>query len=302
MSQDPKTKLSSQGNDFTPTIHNDTYDYIKPEQFNLEGRSVFITGASKGIGRDTSLGFARAGASNIAIGARSDMSSLAKEMKEAAKKAGRKEPNVISIKLDVSDQKSVDDAAKQIEKEFGELDILINNAGYLEDFSKKIADSDPADWWRVWEVNIKGPYLVARATIPLLKKKSQSLKTILNVSSVGAFLTLGGASGYQMGKLALIRFSEFINAEYENDGLLSYAAHPGGVATELAKGMPEHMHSVLSDQPALAGNTFVWLTAERRDWLAGRYISATWDMKELLGKRENIEKNDLLKVRLDVGQ
>jgi len=301
MSQDPKTKLSSQGTDFTPTIHNDTYDFIKPEQFHLEDRTVFVTGASKGIGRDTSIGFARAGASNIAIGARSDMTDLAKEMKEAAKKAGRKEPNVISIKLDVSDQESVDDAAKQIEKEFGELDILINNAGYLEEF-KKIGESDPADWWRVWEVNIKGPYLVARATIPLLKKKSQGLKTILNVSSVGAHFLLTGASGYQMGKLALIRFSEFINAEYENDGLLSYAVHPGGVATELAKGMPEYMHSVLSDQPALAGDSFVWLTAERREWLAGRYVAATWDMNELLDKRENIEKNDLLRIRLDVGQ
>lgn len=301
MSQDPKTKISSRAVDFTPTIHHDTYDYINPEQFDLNGRTVFVTGASKGIGRDTCIGYARAGASNIALGARSDMSGLVNDMKEAAKKAGKKEPNILSIKLDVSDQKSVDDAAKQIEKEFGELDIVINNAGYLEQFNK-IAESDPADWWKVWEVNIKGPYLVARATIPLLVKKNQGLKTILNVSSVGAHWLLPGASGYQIGKLALIRFGEFINTEYGEEGIISYAIHPGGIPTELAKGMPEYMHEVLSDTPALAGDSFVWLTAERREWLAGRYVDATWDMRELLEKRESIKKGDLLRIRLDVGQ
>ena len=65
--------------------------------------------------------------------------------------------------------------------------------------------------------------------------------------------------------------------------------------------MPEKMHSMLSDTPELAGDASVWLTAERREWLAGRYVSVNWDAKELLEKREKIVKDDLLKVRLDVG-
>lgn len=110
-----------------------------------------------------------------------------------------------------------------------------------------------------------------------------------------------GASAYQSNKLALIRLTEFINAEYGNQGLLSIAVHPGGVMTDLAKGMPEAAHHLLSDQPALAADTFVWLTAERRDWLASRYVSCTWDMEELVSMKDKIVKNDLLKVRLDVG-
>ena len=80
-----------------------------------------------------------------------------------------------------------------------------------------------------------------------------------------------------------------------------FGIHPGGVATELAKGMPEAMHNLLIDQPELAGDSIVWLTAEAREWLAGRYISVTWDAEELLQKRDKIIKEDLLKVRLAVG-
>lgn len=105
-----------------------------------------------------------------------------------------------------------------------------------------------------------------------------------------------------MGKLAILRFGEFLNTDYAEQGLISFGIHPGGVPTELAKGMPEFMHSALIDQPRLAGDSIVWLTAERREWLKGRYISATWDMKELLDKRPQIEKEDLLKVRMDVGR
>ena len=66
-------------------------------------------------------------------------------------------------------------------------------------------------------------------------------------------------------------------------------------------GIPEHYHSLLCDTPELCGDSIAWLAAEKRDWLAGRYVSVRWDMKELLAKREKIETGDLLKVRMDVG-
>jgi NAD(P)-dependent dehydrogenase (short-subunit alcohol dehydrogenase family) len=152
-----------------------------------------------------------------------------------------------------------------------------------------------------FQVNVLGVYLVARATIPLLLKNTGGLKTILNVSSVGAHMLMPGASAYQISKLGLIRLTEFLNAECGEKGLLSIAAHPGGVMTDLAKTMPAASHHVLVDQPALAADTFVWLTAERRDWLASRYVSCTWDMEELVGMKDKIIELDLLRVRLDVG-
>jgi len=183
--------------------------------------------------------------------------------------------------MDVTSEQSVNDAAKDVEKTFGRLDILINNAGYLETFVP-LHETKVDDWWKVWEVNIKGPYLVTHAFLPLMLKSQNGLFTVLNVSSIGARLISPGASGYQCGKLALLRFGEFICADYADKNLLSYGIHPGGIPTQLAKGMPETMHGVLNDTAELAGDCIVWLTAERRDWSKGRYISCNWGMKEFL--------------------
>jgi NAD(P)-dependent dehydrogenase (short-subunit alcohol dehydrogenase family) len=111
---------------------------------------------------------------------------------------------------------------------------------------------------------------------------------------------MSGMSSYQMSKMALLRLGEFMQDEYADQGILCYAIHPGGVMTELSSGMPEAAHHLLSDQPQLAADTVAWLVSERRDWLAGRYVSVTWDMEELLGMKDNIVKKDLLKVRMAV--
>lgn len=70
--------------------------------------------------------------------------------------------------------------------------------------------------------------------------------------------------------------------------------------TDLAKGMPEVMMPYLVDTPELAGDTICWLGAERREWLGGRYVSANWDMEEVCGRRAEIEKGDLLKMRIAI--
>ena len=94
---------------------------------------------------------------------------------------------------------------------FGSLDILINNAGYLEEW-KPITESNPDDWWRTWEVNIKGTYLMDRAFLPLLLKGQQ--KTLVTVTSVGAWTTVIGASAYQGSKTAQVRLNNHIMKEH----------------------------------------------------------------------------------------
>lgn len=290
---------ASTGHYFTQTVHNDTYDFISPTKANLNGKSVFISGASRGIGKQAALSYATAGASKIALGARSSLASLEPEIAAAAKAAGHPAPTVLAIVLDVTDPKSADAAAATVKKEFGGLDVLINNAGYLEKWIP-IAESDPFEWWKTMEVNIKGPYLLTRSFIPVLLGTEGGLKTILNVSSIGAHTVLPGGSSYQTTKMALVRLTEFTQAEYGDKGILALVAHPGGVMTELASNMPDNLKFILADQPALAADTFVWLTKERRDWLAARYVSVTWDMEQLDAKKDEIEKKDLLKIRMAV--
>lgn len=286
------------GFNFTSTLHSDTYPAVDPtKRSDLTGRHVFITGASKGIGRATALSYAKAGASSIGLGARSSLSSLEQEIHDAAKSAGRPAPRVLGVRLDVSSRPSVEAAAAAVGAAFGRLDVLVNNAGYLEKW-RGIADGDPDEWWRTWDVNVKGVYLMTRSFLPLLL--AGGLKTVVNLSSIGAHLAAPGASAYQSTKLAVLRFTEFTDAEYGARGILAFAVHPGGIPTELGKNMPEEMHAVLSDTPEVAADTMVWLTQEKRDWLAGRYVSCTWDMPEFMAKKDEIVKGDLLKVRMAV--
>ena len=102
------------------------------------------------------------------------------------------------------------------------------------------------------------------------------------------------------GQLALLRLSEFFNAEYVDQGLVSYSVHvrllvlyvkfnttltddpqPGGVMTDMGNKMPSEWHNVLTDTPELAGDAIVWMTQERREWLRGRYISCNCEYLHL---------------------
>ncbi|KGO67388.1 Short-chain dehydrogenase/reductase SDR [Penicillium expansum] len=276
-------------------IHNDTYPTITATRCKQHGRAVFVTGASKGIGRAIAIAFAQAGASSIALGARSSLDAVETAVLEAAKSAGHPPPQILKLALDVSDEQSVSDAAAEVKRAFSSLDILVNNAGRVEKWVP-LAETDPKSWWSTWEVNVKGTYLVTRAMLPLLLLGGE--KTIINMNSIGAHLTRPGASAYQTGKLAILRLTQFTSVEYAAQGVLAFAIHPGAVDTELASRLPEDTKAKLVDSPELCADTIVWLTQEKQLWLAGRYLSATWDVAELMARKEEIVQGDKLKVKL----
>ncbi|KAI0879499.1 hypothetical protein GGS24DRAFT_437651 [Hypoxylon argillaceum] len=285
-------------NTFTTTIHTDTYPFIALDKSNLAGKSVFVAGASKGIGKESALALAQAGCSKIAIGARSDLSGLEEEIAKAAADAGKSAPQVLALKLDVTSEESVQAAADKISEAFGgALDVLVCNAGNLEQWAP-VAESNPAEWWKTYEINVKGTFLLNHSFIPLLLKSET--KTSILVSSYGAIGVRHGASGYQSSKFVVCRLAEFIASEYEKQGIVCFSIHPGGVRTELALNMPEEMHAVLVDEPALPAHTIVWLSREYRPWLNGRFISVNWDMEELESKKAEIVEGNLLNFRVVV--
>jgi NAD(P)-dependent dehydrogenase (short-subunit alcohol dehydrogenase family) len=276
----------------------DTYPFIDPAKADLTGKSVLITGASKGIGKATAISFATAGCSKILLAARSDLADVETAVKDAAKKANRPQPLVHTLKVDVASEDSVRVAAEAAADLLGgSLDVLINNAGYLEEW-KPMAESNPSEWWWTWEVNIKGTYLAAHYFLPMLLK-SQT-KTIINVSSGGAHVLFPGASGYQTTKFALCRLTEFMDKEYYQQGLVAISLHPGGVKTDLALNMPPDRLDVLTDTAELAADTIVWLSRERRDWLSGRFATVGWDMEQLEQKKQDILQRNLFKFRVVV--
>lgn len=231
----------------------------------------------------------------IAVAARSDLSSVEQAMRKVATAAGNRTPQILALELDVLDRRSIERAAEKTAKIFGRLDILINNAGAMEEF-KPTVDSDPDSWWQTWTVNIRGTYLVTRALLPLMLEGGD--KHIIILTSIGAFMPAPGGSGYQITKLALLRYADYLNIEYGAQGVVSYALHPGAIPTEVGLTLPKYLHAKMIDTPELAADTIVFLTAEKREWLRGRYVSCTWDMPEFLGKQEDIVRDDKLKVKL----
>ena len=155
----------------------------------------------------------------------------------------------------------------------------------------------------IGNVNVKGPYLISRACIPLLLKGDQ--KTLVTISSVGAHCVGPGLSAYQPSKLAVLRLTEFVAKEYADQGVIAFSVHPGNILTDMlggGEGMDEALKAVFTETTELCADSLVYLTKERREWLSGRYVNCTWDLPELVSeaKRKQIVDGDLLKVRLAV--
>lgn len=286
------------GEKFLPTNRHDTYPAIDPANADLTGKVVVVTGASRGIGQATAVAMAQAGAKGIVLIARSSPDATKAACLEAARE-GRK-TEVLALAVDITDTAAVAAAAKRIEETFGRVDIVVNNAGYLEKYAL-IADTDPVSWWRAFEVNLRGTYEVTRALLPLLIACNGD-KTIVNVTSASALIAFPRFTAYTISKLAQLRLAEWVCAEYGDKGVLAYSVHPGAIMTDMSTQLPsEYIDAgILTDTTQLPGNTILWLVRERREWLAGRYIDCRWDVEALLAKKQEVVDGDKLKLTLVV--
>ncbi|UPX19946.1 uncharacterized protein EKO05_0010195 [Ascochyta rabiei] len=204
--------------------------------------------------------------------------------------------------IDVTSESAVANLAEQVQSGETRLDVLINNAGDSAPWVP-LHESDPAKWWRTMEVNVKGPYLLAHAFLPLLLKTAEMTGNvdIINVSSIGALtVTEEVASAYGISKLAVYRLTEHLDVGYAAKGINAVSVHPGGVETTLAKRALDILKPYLIDTEDLCGGFAVWITAEPRKWLGGRYASATWYVDVLEKMKDDIVDGDKLKVKLAV--
>ena len=296
------SSLQSQFPDLT--AHHAVYAAIDPKaalKDSAQDKVIFIAGASRGIGQATAVAFAQAGAKAIYLTARSK--DALEETRALVNQANPQTQCVWSI-CDVTNAAAVEAAVADCVAKFGGIDVADANAGYLGPW-KKIGESDPANWWQNWEVNVRGAYHVMRFTLPHLaesaKRRAAEGKSgghLILLSSVGAQLLMPGASDYQTSKHAINRLCEFVQVDHGDDGIKCFALHPGGVSTELGLSMPQALHAYLIDEPELAASFAVWLCSGKADWAKGRYLSANWDVDELTALQDSILRDDLLVNRL----
>ncbi|RYN25553.1 hypothetical protein AA0115_g7619 [Alternaria tenuissima] len=298
-----RTRDTTLASGFTKTIHSKPTAALDPASNKLpKPLNVLIVGASRGIGAGIAHAYAQAGAASLLLAARSSSS---QELATVAQEAKDLNPSVSikSLEVDITSNTSVAQLAKDVKQEVGRLDIVIVNSGYSGPVVLKVEEGDPQDFQDVFDVNVQGTYLVAHHFIPILKE-SDGAKTFIAINSFGACLVNGhiANTAYCISKFAQARLVEFLSEQYGADGILAVAVHPGAVNTEMAdKTTPDSFRPYLTDDIGLGGAFCVWLSTEKRMWLNGRLLGATWDIDELLGKKTQIEGQDLLKFGYRVG-
>ena len=188
---------------------------------NVAGKTVVITGASRGIGAEAARVFAAAGA-NVALIARSSdaIEKLAAEIGEQA----------IALTCDVASYASVEGAIAKAKETFGSVDILINNAGVIEPISH-LASADPDEWGTVIDVNLKGVFNGMRAVLPMMIASGGG--SILTISSGAAHGPVEAWSHYCASKAAVKMLTECVNKENGADGIRAIGLSPGTVATQM---------------------------------------------------------------------
>ncbi|KAI1752575.1 hypothetical protein F4782DRAFT_124793 [Xylaria castorea] len=274
---------------YTKTVHNDQYPAIDPtrEDLNLAGKVVIITGASRGLGAKAfAPAFAKAGVRGLVLLA-TNSEGLRKAEQDVRKINSAVQTLVIAT--DISDVEAVASAFEEIKAAFGHADVLINNAGVNGDGDGvRIGDADPEAWWRQFEINGKGTFLVTRSFINQLPTP-ETRATIINLTTGASWKGNPMMPGYSVSKLVAQQQIPSIAAVYPN--ITAVALHPGLLDTDM---LPQSMRQFDRETPELVGGLAVWLSHPHAQFLSGRAIASQWDVNDLLSRKaEILGGNDL---------
>jgi NAD(P)-dependent dehydrogenase (short-subunit alcohol dehydrogenase family) len=212
----------------------------------LENRIAIITGSSRGIGRGIAIRFGREGANVVVNHSRSP-----DEARLVVKEIERWGSKAIAVKADVSSVSDVDRLVSECEKEFGEADALVNNAGVLG-AAKPIHELTEEEWDRVISNNLKSTFLCIKRVLPSMLRRGSG--RIINISSVDAFTGEKLLSAYSASKGGILSLSKELSLELAPKGICVNVICPGAVDTpmmrKLDKEYPGAIDAIVSRTPA----------------------------------------------------
>jgi len=243
---------------------------------DLKNKTAWITGAGSGIGQNAAIRLSALGMKVILSGRN------LKSLKETSLSCSN--DNVIKV-CDISNKVSVKQISLEIEKEFENVDVLINCAGI--NIQNRDWDSiNENDWDEVIQTNISGLFYCCRAVIPIMKKNMDGL--IINVSSwSGNHVSLLSGVSYTSSKHALNAMTETINMKYCNVGIRACALCPGEVATPILDKRPKKLTQEQKSkmlQPDDLGETIAFLCQMPKHVCVNEItISPTWHRRYIAG-------------------
>ena len=270
------------------------------DNLQLVGQVAAVTGGGRGIGRAIAATLSAAGA-NTAILARST-SEIDRAARMIEQAGGCARPFVV----DVTDAMAVEKTFAEIERSLGPARLLVNNAAIPGPIGP-FWETDPAEWWRTLDVNLRGVVLCSRAVLPGMIARGRG--RIINIAS--SAMPVAYFSGYATSKAALVRFTETIAGEVKPYGVSTFAVGPGTVRTSMAehslrseegqKWLPwfkrifDEGLDVSAERPA---RLVLELASGRVDSLSGRFLSVWDDLDSLLQNVREIEERQLYSLRV----
>lgn len=240
----------------------------------LQGKVGLVTGGTSGIGRDTAVLFARAGAKVAVAGRREPQGKETIELIRAAGGEG------LFVKADVSKASEVDALIQKTVQRFGRLDVAFNNAG-IEGVWVSIIRQSEEDWDRTIDINLKGVWLCLKYEIRQMLKQGGG-GAIVNMASIQGLVGSAGAAAYTASKHGVVGLTKVAALETARHGIRINAVCPAAVETPLSErifGAPEVHKFVLSchplgrfGKPAEVAEAVVWMCSDRASFMTGQSL------------------------------
>ena len=238
---------------------------------DFNGKTVFVTGASKGIGRAIAEVFATNGATVVCASRTvADLEIVVKYIKKNGGKA-------IVHQLDVSNTKDFQDCVKKVLDELGSIDVLVNNAGITKD--KLILRMSEDDWDLVQAVNLKGCFNGIKAVTPAMMKARNG--AIINITSVVGLTGNVGQANYAASKAGIIGLTKSAAKELASRNISVNAIAPGYIETEMTIELSESVREGLLNQipmgtigkPEDVAHAALFLASDAAGYITGQVIS-----------------------------
>lgn len=236
----------------------------------LKGKTAFISGAARGIGRATALAFAREGADVAGCDLASDEAEFLSEIAGTGTK-------VLYLQCDVTRIDQVRNVVRQATEQLGGIDILVNNAGITQDAT--LLKMTEAQWNSVIAVNLTGVFYLTQAVVPgMITHKTGK---IINLSSVVGIYGNFGQTNYAATKSGVIGMTKTWARELGRKGITVNAIAPGFIATEMIQKMPAEVLESLQERTPLQrlgkpediANACVFLASSEADFINGAVLS-----------------------------
>ena len=244
--------------------------------FKLNDKVAMVTGAARGLGQAIAVKLAEAGA-DLAL---CDLN--AEWVEETAEKVRALGRRAECYGVNVGEGESVTAGVKAIEKDFGKIDVLVNNAGITKDGLLMRMSED--DWDAVLNVNLKGVFLCTKAAMRGMMKKRTG--TIVNIASVIGLMGNAGQANYAASKGGVISFSKTVAKELASRNVRCNAVAPGFIRTAMTDKLDEEVQNKMKEliplgrfgEPEDIANVVLFLASDASAYVTGQVLSTCGGM------------------------